>query len=475
MRIFSDIINNKTIALNESQETQVLSIDEFENYLEVLGSKMKLSKSFNDIVTYCKQYNDLLDQGTFKCAIEGKNASKTVPSEVINDISKLYKKIGDEKGVLPQLLSERQRQFVIDNRIDPNDLKLDLETPQGRNAVAKKYMRLIEKLVSQYNGKCALSKEELRSAGMIGLTNAMNEYKNPEELEKLGKEGNMSFTKYAAYRIKQQILSDITNYSRNVKISNYYQDQLKSAGEDTSREFSLDNLFGNSEDGEPMDIDRFLGIGEEDDYISQKEKERAFNMLYNRIESKFSQRDCIVFYKVWGINGYKQERAKELSKELGITPAGVSKLCTRILKFISSDPQCQKLKGMFESLAEMYIANKLFENYTQPKEVIIENLLFDDTYIFIESITKWNDKNKFVKCVNKATDSLNIDDALYIYKILANQLIISEKEFSRHKNAIISFLNAMNPQENYSSKGSDALKEALLELQSVSQKFQIVW
>ena len=90
-------------------------------------------------------------------------------------------------------------------------------------------------------------------------------------------------------------------------------------------------------------------------------------------------------------------------------------------------------------------------------------------------MTKWNDKNKFVKCVNMATDSLNVDDALYIYKILANQLIISEKEFSKHKKAIISFLNVMNPQENYSSKGNDTLKEALLELQSVSQKFQIVW
>lgn len=474
MRIFSDIIKAKSIALNESQNTQVLDIDEFESYLEALGSKMKLSKVFNDIITYCKQYNDLLDQGTFKCATEGKNTSKSVPGEIVNDICKLYKKLGDEKGVLPQLLSKRQRQFVIDNRIDPNDLKLDLETPQGRNVVAKKYMRLVEKIVSQYNDKCSLSKEELRSAAMVGLTNAMNEYKNPEELEKLGKEGNMSFTKYAAYRIKQQILSDITNYSRNVKISNYYQGQLKDAGEDTSREFSLDNLFGNSED-EPMDIDRFLGIGEEDDYMSQKEKERAFNMLYSRIESKFSQRDCIVFYKVWGINGYKQERAKELSKELGITPAGVSKLCTRILKFISRDPQCQKLKGIFESLAEMYITNKLFECMNLPKEELIENLLFDDTYVLIESLTKWADKNKFIKCVNNATDSLNVDDALYIYKILANRLIISEKDFNRHKKAIASFLNAMNPQENYTSKGNEVLKEALLELQSVSQKFQIVW
>ena len=93
---------------------------------------------------------------------------------------------------------------------------------------------------------------------MEGLVNAMNEYKNPEELEKsLVNQVICHFTNYAAYRIKQQILKDITEYSRDVKISKYYQDKLKDAGEDTTREFSIDSLYANGDD-EPMSIDRFF-------------------------------------------------------------------------------------------------------------------------------------------------------------------------------------------------------------------------
>ena len=56
---------------------------------------------------------------------------------VLKDITKLAKKVGDEVRLLPQLLSLSQREAVIDKRIDPNDLTLDLETEQGRNAIAK--------------------------------------------------------------------------------------------------------------------------------------------------------------------------------------------------------------------------------------------------------------------------------------------------------------------------------------------------
>ena len=232
MKVFSKIL------LESKNDVFVLTSDELVRYKEAI-SKTKRSKEFMNLLWVVSQYPELLEKEVLEDVLKGKYTQKvsSIDSNVLKDITKLAKKVGDEVRLLPQLLSLSQREAVIDKRIDPNDLTLDLESEQGRNAIAKKYIPLIEKLVRQFEKECALSKEELRSAAMVGLVNAMNEYKNPEELEKAGKSGNMSFTNYAAYRIKQQILKDITEYSRDVKISKYYQDKLKDAGEDTTREF----------------------------------------------------------------------------------------------------------------------------------------------------------------------------------------------------------------------------------------------
>lgn len=469
MKVFtklSDIQESK-------RDTTVLTQEEFDKYSNAISST-KRSKEFKQLLWIVGQNLSLLDKDSLSEIINGKSSSTQLQDGVAKDIYSLAKKCGSEVRLLPQMLTATQREFVIAKRIDVNDLTLDLETPKGRNEIAKRYMPLIEKLVHQYADKCPLSKEELRSAAMIGLTNAMNEYKNPEELEKAGKGGNMSFTNYAAYRIKQQILADITDFSRNVKISDYYQNKLKDSGEDTNREFSIDRMFGDSEDG-PMAIDRFFGLADDNDFMNNREEEQAFEKLFKRIESKFSQRDCVVFYKVWGINGYKPEKTKDIAKELGVSSPAITKICNKILKFMADDKECQALKGAFESLAESYIVNKMCETYTMEKSDIIESFLFDDTYILIESLTKWNSKDKFQKAVNKATDFLNVDDALFIYNVLQNKIDLTEKNLKKYRGAVEKFLGEIYPENSYKNAKNEELENTLKELQSTSMKFQIVW
>lgn len=455
------------------KDTTVLTQEEFDKYATAINAT-KRSKEFKHLIWIVGQHLSLLNKDILNEIINNRTVSAKLPDGLVKDIYTLAKKCGSETRLLPQMLTATQREFVIAKRIDVNDLTLDLETAKGRNDIAKRYMPLIEKLVHQYADKCPLSKEELRSAAMIGLTNAMNEYKNPEELEKAGKGGNMSFTNYAAYRIKQQILADITDFSRNVKISDYYQNKLKDSGEDTNREFSIDRMFGDSEDG-PMSIDRFFGLADDTDFMNNREEEQAFEKLFKRIESKFSQRDCVVFYKVWGVNGYKPEKTKDIAKELGVSSPAITKICNKILKFMSEDKECQMLKGAFESIAENYIVNKMCETYMMEKSDIIESFLFDDTYILIESLTKWNSKDKFQKAVNKATDFLNVDDALFIYNILQNKTELSEKNLKTYHNAITKFLSEIYPEKSYKNAKNNELANTMKELQTVSLKFQIAW
>jgi hypothetical protein len=310
---------------------------------------------------------------------------------------------------------------------------------------------------------------------MLGLTGAMNDYKNPEEMEKAGKEGNISFTSYAAYRIKQQILNDINEFSRDVKISKYYQNKLKDEGEDTNREFSIDALFANDDDDKAMSVDRFFQLSDEDNSLEMREKEEMYAKLFKRIESKFSSRDCIVLYKVWGVNGHNKEKVKDIAKELGISSPAIVQICNRIIKFIANDKQCQELHKAYESLVDDYVCGKLFEVYKEDKNTIIESFLFDDLYILLEGLNRFNNKDKFQKIVNTATDDLNVDDALYIYNILQNKSLLDEKGLKKHKGAVIKFLENVYPDQTFRKASINDLIEELNDLKTVSLKFAIIW
>ena len=458
-----------------SNETFSITLDEFNKYAKVI-EKTKRSADFISLLWLVGQYEILFDEQKLKDVLKGKFFNSDIlPISTQKDIYKLSKKVKDEVKLLPQLLSASQRDAVINKKIDPNDLTLDLETEKGRNEIAKRYMPLVHKLVKQYENASALSKEDLLSAALEGLTGAMNEYKNPEELEKLGKTGDMSFTSYAAYRIKQAILKEMTDNSRNVKISNYYQDKLKDAGEDLTREFSIDRMFASSDDEEPMSIDRFFGLSDEDNIISMKEKEEIYQKIFKRIESKFSSRDCTILYKVWGANGYKREKVKDIAKELGISSPAVVQVCGRIIKFVASDKYCQEIYSAYESLADDYVIGKLLEVYKEDKKTIVESLIYDDLYILLENLRKWNNKDKFQKTVNKATDDLNVDDALFIYKILQNKELLDEKNVKKYKGAIIRFLENIYPDKSFKNAKIEDLVAELNDLRTISLKFAIAW
>ena len=468
MKVFS------TILTESSSETFALTGEEFKKYCEAIEAT-KRSKEFLHLLWIISKNPELLDREKVEYLIKGKNVCKIVSADDVKAFIAYAKRVGDEIKLLPQLLSAYQREAVIAKKIDPNDLTLDLETERGRNAIAKKYIPLIEKLVKQFEGKSALSKEEIRSAAMTGLVNAMNDYKNPEEMEKAGKEGNLSFTSYAAYRIKQQILKDIDNFSRDVKISKYYQGKLKDEGEDTNREFSIDALFANDDDDKAMSVDRFFQLSDEDNSLEMREKEEMYAKLFKRIESKFSSRDCIVLYKVWGVNGYNKEKVKDIAKELGISSPAIVQICNRIIKFIASDKYCQDLHKAYESLVDDYVIGKLFEVYKEDRNTIIESFLFDDLYILLEELNKFNNKDKFQKIVNTATDDLNVDDALYIYNILQNKSMLDEKGIKKHKGAVIKFLENVYPDKTFRKASVNDLINELDDLKAVSLKFAIIW
>lgn len=467
MKVFS------VITESVSNEEVFVPQDEFDTYYGVMRTT-KRSKEFFHILRLIQELPFLLSKKNFEKVISGRFFPE-FDVDKQKEIQKLYKKIGDESKVLPQMLSSNQRKAVIDKKINVDDLTLDLESNKGRDAIVKKYLPLVEKIVKQYSEKSNLSKEDLRSAALLGLVNAMDNYKNPEEMAAAGKEGNQSFTQYAAYRIKQQILTDMTNYGTNVKISNHFRKKISSTGDVIDKEFSIDSIRGKDEDGEPISIDRFLGLSEEDDQFSMREKQEFYEKIFKRIESKFSSRDCNMFYRVWGINGYDREKVKDIAKELGISEPAVTQACKRIIKFAAADKEIQSYKDAFESLLDEYVMGKLFEVFNYDKQMIIESLIFDDLYIFVESFNQYNSKEKLIKAINKSTNPLSVEEALFIYNILMGKIDIEPKAINRERGAIVRFLENLYPEKSFKTMNYVDIVTELTQLKSVCDNFKIEW
>lgn len=467
MKIFTKILSE---ALNSDFTIDKEHFNEYKNAI----SETKRSKEFMQLLWLTEKYPELLNKEKVEDLIKGKNTLDTNAKDIAKDFIKLVKKVNDEIKLLPQLLSLSQREAVIHKKINVEDLTLDLESQKGRDAIARKYIPLIEKMIKGYVDKSPLSKEELRSAAMVGLIKAMDEYKNPEELEIAGKTGNMSFTSYAAYRIKQQILKDINEFSRNVKISKYFQGKLKDEGDNTFKELSIDNLTSDKDDDKAMSIDRFFALSDDDEEMSSSEKEELYKKLFRYIESKFSSRDCIVFYKVWGVNGYKREKSKDIAKELGISAAAVAQICSRIIKFVKNDKKAKQLFDAFESLVNDYVAGKLLEVYSKDKNTIVESFIYDDIYLLLENESKWT-KDKFMMAVNNATKAQSIEDALFIFRMLEGKIKIDEKTIKKNKGTVEMFLNTLFPNKSYNLSNIDTLIDEMQALKEIADNFNINW
>lgn len=490
--------------IKESQNSSfAITLEEFDKYANAI-EKTKRSKDFISLLWIVGQYELLFDRENLESILNGKflsNLFEICPANIQKDIYKLAKKVGNEVKLLPQLLSAEQRQSVINGEIDPNDLTLDLESNKGREEIAKRYLPLINKIVNQFynHGDCVLSKQELLSAASAGLAEAMNKYKNPEELKEYRKESgssNTSFTSYAAYKIKFQILADIEDYGRTVKISNYNKKKYKEEhGDDATlpTEFSINNFKVHNSDGDEIEFDEFFGLGGRGDNrieagVDFKLKKEVYQKIFKRLETKFSVRDINIFFRVNGIMGFKQEPVKDLAKEFGISSPAITQLCGRIAKFIATDKACQDLYksvkesvgttytiDIIECIQEDYLVNKLASILFEGKKAIYENLLFDDYYIMLESLVKWNTKEKFQKSVNKSTDELNVDDALFIYNILQNKALLDTKSVKKYKDAVIRFLENMYPDQSFKNAKIEDLGAELNDLRTLSLKYAIVW
>lgn len=452
--------------INEAKliSNDILSIDDINRYLQ---SVIKyIPKQVADIIYLTIKYN-LQSQ---KAIDDIRNANKgqlnklafnyNIPQAEIEDLWKGLKDLKTNLRLLPQYQTASERKAFMAGKLVMSDITIDLDTSAGRNAVAKQYMPMVHKIVNEFVGKSKLGKPELMSAALIGLTNAMNDWrKNDKDDSK-----SVPFKTYAAYRIRQQILDDINSLSYVVK-TNWYG--VKKMGSSLLTAVSLDGFSTDNDD--EFKQDRFAALGKEDpNYNLTPDEEDQWADLYKIIEKTFKQRDINVFYRYFGLNGHPREKGKDIAKSLGISPTLVKGIVTDIvLKTLKKNP---KAMDILMNLRDAYNESLMFDIIGMDKEMMIETIISDDTFIFLEELTRWTNKDIYCNTLAMAFDTMGNESEL-IEDLLQNNFDYLDRKFKTNKRPIIKFLSLMYPTEKFSHKSDVALLEYMSELSELYKEY----
>ncbi len=455
----------KSISLFE-QKGEVLLQDEINRYIKAMSPKV--DKRVQAVLYILDKHPNINTKEDILAIRDGKfNILKKLDMlpDDLRDLQRLLKKLDRDIMLLPQFLTAQQRQALELNKLDVTDITLDLESERGRQAVAKQFTPLVIRMANQFVGKCGLDKSELISSGMLGLTLAMNQYKNPEEIRKAGGESSMTFASYAEYCIRNQILQDITELDGVVKQS-YYAKKKEGVAQINSIDHS------ETDDEEVISIDRMIELSEEPDYEPTRNEEKEWQKVFKKLESKFSSRDCDVFYRVFGLNGRKMEKTTEVARSLNTYISNIVRITQNMLAFLKKDSETREF---LEGILSIYTESLVSGLYNQPREVIVESLIKDNMYVLLEEINQWSNATQFKNAVNHATDILNIEDAKFIYECIDKGFDFVDAHLRKMKPVIIAFLSNLYPTTSFKRKSDIDILDYMQDLSNTSKNYKIKW
>lgn len=210
--------------------------------------------------------------------------------------------------------------------------KNEIQEIRDKNNLVKNCEGLVNKLTKQFFDKGVMQWDQLKSMAYEGLALAINKY-DPTR-------SKMTFIQYAAFSIRNHILSSLDNELRTVKMSNYAQKKAESKGLPLFTSVSLDN----SKEDENYSYSKIKGELLDSNKFSDGD---IFEYLYMRLESHFSKRDCTIFYMIFGLKDFPEMKGKEIAALLGISEGLISQKVKKMTVWIHSDKDlCEMLENL---------------------------------------------------------------------------------------------------------------------------------
>ena len=360
MKKLSQAVNEAKAKLEiQDDSINFISSDNLKKYLEIAGKF--LSPETKDIVSW------LIDNNKdYVSRFGGDNALVTfynngVPKDA--SLKELYRNIGaviksDRILEVPVFQTQEQFNGIISKEISPDEIILDLSSERGRDAVAKKYDKLVWKIARSFNGKSNLSLDELYAAGLEGLTRAMNKYGKKTDFVKAEYDAvkNYTFLSFAAYSIRNQILSDIKSVSHIVKIPASVQHKEK---QETGRNTKSNTISGDKpvkggggKEGEKTMFDFMSASSSEEtsSTVNDKDAEKLWKQVYSELEKKFDKTTMDIWYSFNELNGHEKMKNKDLGKKYNMIPSRVTYYLYIVNSYILKN---KKLRDLFAEIREI--------------------------------------------------------------------------------------------------------------------------
>lgn len=310
-------------------------------------------------------------------------ASKyNITEQDVNDLRTSLKtlKQNSQLKTLPQYQSDAEREALDSGKMTLADVILDLSTTKGRNAAIKTYMPVVMAVVQKYVGKSKLDRTSLLSAALEGASKALNEWDSSR---------GQSFKTYIGFAVRNAILSEINSHSQTLSGHTYYAN--KTGHGDAFSTVSLDAPIGKDTDGNTLE-EIIAGLGKFDP--TYKNSDTYWAKLFGIMDKKFNTRDMDVFYRYFGLNGRKKEKAKDIARSYGMSPGNINNsIINKIIKWLKSDLTARNTLSV---IRDLYVESLYMNLSDLSKEEITEVLLSDDVYVMLESAAISSEDHNFI-------------------------------------------------------------------------------
>lgn len=381
MKTLSNIINEAKQPLDIQDDTiNYISGAELRQYL-VIADKF-ISADAKDVINWLIEHPNYVDD------IAGPNADNALATFYDNGVpstpvmKELYKSLGKviKNGrmlEIPVFQTKEQFEAILDKKVSPDEIILDLTTEKGRNEIAKKYEPMAWKIARSYVGRSNLDLEELYAIGMEGIVWAMNKYGKKNDKSAASDEDVKAYTfhSWVSYCIRIAILEAIKDQGHLVRVPRSQQSKEKTEKGHMTKNYSIsmETPVGRDKDGNSRRLSDKIGDYERaGKSLEDEDNARLWEHIHKLLKKKFDDRTLDIFYDKWGVNGHKKLSGKELMEKYGFNAqSNINFVCSKVINYMMKNPETKEaLLELYEFVESRNHDNDMEDNVFETRSLI---------------------------------------------------------------------------------------------------------
>ena len=381
MKTLSKIINEAKQPLDIQDDTiNYISGAELRQYL-VIADKF-ISADAKDVINWLIEHPNYVDD------IAGPNADNALATFYDNGVpstpvmKELYKSLGKviKNGRMLEIRvfqTKEQFEAILDKKVSPDEIILDLTTEKGRNEIAKKYEPMAWKIARSYVGRSNLDLEELYAIGMEGIVWAMNKYGKKNDKSSASDEDVKAYTfhSWVSYCIRIAILEAIKDQGHLVRVPRSQQSKEKSEKGHMTKNYSIsmETPVGRDKDGNSRRLSDKIGDYERaGKSLEDEDNARLWEHIHKLLKKKFDDRTLDIFYDKWGVNGHKKLSGKELMEKYGFNAqSNINFVCSKVINYMMKNPETKEaLLELYEFVESRNHDNDIEDNVFETRSLI---------------------------------------------------------------------------------------------------------